>query len=145
MGTSVKQIEHHYGHVLSTQKTNELIQGAGISSLQTYQESGEYKSAQEELDATKEKRAECEKYIEQLQNEMVQFKQISEETGDIAEDIIKKYDENIERNLKNMDKESLEKYRQKLVKLSKKDKLHPEIYGETIARVDYYLNQITKN
>lgn len=31
MGTSVKQIEHHYGHVLSTQKTNELIQGAGIS------------------------------------------------------------------------------------------------------------------
>lgn len=145
MGTSVKQIEHHYGHVLSTQKTNELIQGAGISSLQTYQESGEYKSAQEELDAAKEKREKCEKYIEQLQNEMVQFKQISEETGDIAEDIIKKYDENIERNLKNMDKESLEKYRQELVKLSKKDKSHPEIYGETIARVDYYLNQITKN
>lgn len=42
MGTSVKQIENHYGHVLAIQKTNELIQGADISSLQNYQESEEY-------------------------------------------------------------------------------------------------------
>lgn len=36
MGTSVKQIENHYGHVLATQKTNELILGAGISTPQQF-------------------------------------------------------------------------------------------------------------
>lgn len=34
MGTSVDKIEKHYGHILSVQKTDELIQGASISSSQ---------------------------------------------------------------------------------------------------------------
>ena len=145
MGTSVKQIENHYGHVLSTQKTNELIQGAGISSLQTYQESDEYKSAQEEINALKEKREECESYIQQLQNDMVQFKQMSKQSDDMAEALIREYDEGIEQHLKSMDEKALKKYRLKLVKTAKKNKLHPEIYDETIARVDYYLSQINKD
>lgn len=144
MGTSVKQIENHYGHVLSTQKTNELIQGAGISSLQTYQESDEYKSAQEEIKALKEKREECESYIQQ-QNDMVQFKQMSKRADDMAESVIREYDEGIEQHLKNMDEKALKEYRLKLVKVAKKNKLHPEIYDETIARVDYYLSQINRD
>lgn len=38
MGTSVKQIENHYGHVLSIQKTQELIQGAPNSSRQVFED-----------------------------------------------------------------------------------------------------------
>ena len=38
MGTSVKQIEQHYGHVLSTQKSEELIQGASKSNYQQREE-----------------------------------------------------------------------------------------------------------
>lgn len=38
MGTSVKQIENHYGHILSVQKTDELIQGASISESQKNEE-----------------------------------------------------------------------------------------------------------
>ena len=38
MGTSVKQIENHYGHVLAIQKTQELIQGAPNSSLQAFED-----------------------------------------------------------------------------------------------------------
>lgn len=76
---------------------------------------------------------------------MVQFKQMSEDADDIAKAVIGKYDENIENSLKNMNEESLKKYREKLVKLAKKDKQHPEIYDETIARVDYYLNQINRD
>ena len=38
MGTSVKQIENHYGHILSVQKTAELIQGASKSSSQNMEE-----------------------------------------------------------------------------------------------------------
>ncbi len=38
MGTSVDKIEKHYGHILSVQKTAELIQGAPKSSLQNMEE-----------------------------------------------------------------------------------------------------------
>lgn len=38
MGTSVKQIEKHYGHILSTQKTEELVQGARKSEYQWNEE-----------------------------------------------------------------------------------------------------------
>lgn len=38
MGTSVKQIENHYGHVLAIQKTQELIQGAPNSSQQVFED-----------------------------------------------------------------------------------------------------------
>ncbi len=38
MGTSVKQIENHYGHVLATQKSKELIQGASKSGYQQNEE-----------------------------------------------------------------------------------------------------------
>ena len=41
MGTSVKQIEKHYGHILSTQKTEELVQGARKS---VYQWNEEYRA-----------------------------------------------------------------------------------------------------
>lgn len=38
MGTSVKQIENHYGHVLAIQKTQELIQGAPNSFRQEFED-----------------------------------------------------------------------------------------------------------
>lgn len=38
MGTSVKQIEKHYGHILSTKKTEELVQGARKSEYQWNEE-----------------------------------------------------------------------------------------------------------
>ena len=38
MGTSVKQIENHYGHVLTTQKSKELIQGTSKSDYQKNEE-----------------------------------------------------------------------------------------------------------
>ncbi len=38
MGTSVKQIENHYGHVLATQKSKELIQGTSKSDYQQNEE-----------------------------------------------------------------------------------------------------------
>ncbi len=40
MGSSVKQIENHYGHVLTTQKSKELIQGTSKSG---YQQNEEFK------------------------------------------------------------------------------------------------------
>ena len=45
MGTSVKQIEKHYGHVLAIQKTAELIQGSEKTSLEKYVE--DYKNSEE--------------------------------------------------------------------------------------------------
>jgi len=142
MGTSVKQIENHYGHVLATQKTNELILGAGISSWQEYQESDEYKLAQEEIKADQEEIAKSKEYIRQLQSDMEHFKRMSSECDRIAENAIKYYDEYIENALKEMDEKALKQYRSKLVKLAKKHKNHPEINDETIARVDYYLNKL---
>lgn len=38
MGTSVKQIEKHYSHVLTTQKTAELIQGSAKTHIEEYVE-----------------------------------------------------------------------------------------------------------
>lgn len=76
---------------------------------------------------------------------MVQFKQMSKQSDDMAESLIREYDEGIEQHLKSMDEKALKKYRLKLVKTAKKNKLHPEIYDETIARVDYYLSQINKD
>ena len=46
MGTSVEQIENHYGHVSSVQKTNELIQRAPNSFQQYFEED---KKIQKEL------------------------------------------------------------------------------------------------
>ena len=138
MGTSVKQIENHYGHVLSTQKTNELIQGAGISTVQKYQDDDEYKTVQEKIKKDKEK---CKKYIQQAQNDRNRLEQMSNETDKVAELLVREYDEGIEQQLKSMDEKALKKYQQKLIQLSKKDKSHAQIYEETISRVDYYLNQ----
>ncbi len=91
MGTSVKQIENHYGHVLATQKTNELILGAGISSWQEYQESDEYKLAQEEIKADQEEIAKSKEYIRQLQSDMEHFKRMSSECDRINIDGINVY------------------------------------------------------
>ena len=93
MGTSVKQIENHYGHVLSTQKTNELIQGASISTVQKYQDNDEYKTVQEKINKDKEK---CKKYIQQAQNDRNRLEQMSNETDKVAELLVREYDEGIE-------------------------------------------------
>ena len=147
MGTSVKQIENHYGHVLAIQKTNELIQGADISSLQNYQESEEYQIYLSEKEKNEQLLAKGKAQLAKLEKEHIQLIKETDELFKQSEAEIVRLEQEFEENLKEMDEKALQKSKKKLMKLCHKNKHHPELYAnytKQISRIDFYLEKFNQ-
>ncbi|MDD4556941.1 MAG: hypothetical protein PHE89_06435 [Alphaproteobacteria bacterium] len=115
MGTSVKEIEKHYGHTTNPQLTDKLVKNTEISSIQEYMKSDRYKKKQKERE--REREINKQKAIEKEIEEVRLLLEKDEEAFSLFTEEIK--------NAKNMDESNkiYEKYFSKKAKPFSKSKM----------------------